>query len=149
MLLCAVGLGVAVLWAAVSIARMTRRARALRAALEEPERQALGLLTAGALGEPLVLVCDPLVAPVRFTAVPLLTPLPHGTATSFAENGATSLTVRGGPPGTLPAVVRVVGGPALLPAGRPYQPDAERVIDLLDSVGAFVRETAASEPPTG
>jgi hypothetical protein len=146
-LLCAVGLGMALLWAAVNAARLTRRARAVRRSLETPERQALGLLTADGLGKPLVLVCDPLVTPVRFIAVQLLEPLPHGTAASFAADGGTALTVRGGPPGDFPVVVRLMGGPPLLPAARAFQPDAERVIDLLDTVGAFMRDTATTERP--
>jgi hypothetical protein len=146
LLVCAVALGLALIWAAVNTARLVRRARAVRRSLAAPERQALGLLTADWVGKPLVLVCDPLVVPVRFTAVELLEPLPHGTAASFAVDGPTSLTIRGGPPGDLP-VVQLMGGPPLLPAVRAFQPDAERVIDLLDTVGALMRETATSERP--
>jgi hypothetical protein len=146
LLLCAAGLGSALLWAAVNAARLTRRARAVRRALEAPGRQALGLLTADWVGKPLVLLCDPLVVPARFTAVELLEPLPHGTAASFAVDGATSLTVRGGPPADLP-VVQLMGGPPLLPAARAFQPDAERVLDLLDTVGALMRDTATTERP--
>jgi hypothetical protein len=86
-----------------------------------------------------------LVSPVRFVAVPLLDPLPHGTAAAFATDAATSVTVCDGPPDGPIAVVKLPGGPTLLPSGPAFLPDAKRVVDLLDSVSALAREVEEAE----
>jgi hypothetical protein len=114
-----VGLAVGALcfaWAVLAGVRPVRRTAQVRQAAGTPGRVALGLLVADVVGAPLALVCDPLVAPLRWSAVPLCTPLPHGTAGRFAAG--TALRVSGRPAGGAALVLTVPGSPdPLLPAG--------------------------------
>jgi hypothetical protein len=112
--------------------------RAARAAAECPPNPALGLLTAEGDGGPLLLLCSAVVAPQRFVAVPLQSPLPHGIGALFAAAAGVELRVRG----RLAAgefVVAEVGASVLRPAGPAWEPDDEELLELVDSVGAFLR----------
>jgi hypothetical protein len=112
--------------------------RAPQAAAEMPPNPALGLLTAEPDGGPLLLLCAPVVSPLRFHAMSLLAPLPHGVAARFASNPGLELRLRG----RLAAgetVLAEVGGAVLRPAGPVWLPDTDDLVVLLDSVGALTR----------
>ena len=131
---------VLLLWTGRQARAATSGIRAARAAEECPPNPVLGLLTAEGKGRPVLLVCSPVVAPLRFFATPLDTPLPHGIAGLFATSSGVELRLRG----RLAAgefVVADVGGAELRPAGPVWAPDDEQLVSLLDSVGALVRAT--------
>jgi hypothetical protein len=141
----AAALLVSLLWTVRKARTATAALRATRAAAESPPNAFLGLLTADGKGRPVLLACSPGVAPLRFLATPLETPLPHGIAALFAASPGVELRLRG----RLAAgefVVAEVGGKELQPAGRVWAPEDEQLVSLLDSVGALVRATDDDEP---
>jgi hypothetical protein len=115
--------------------------RAATAPSELPPNPALGLLTADAAGRPLLVACSPAGAPLELYAVPLETPLPHGTAARFVAQRPLELRLRGRPAGG-ETVVPEVGGAVLWPTAPAWLPEPDDLVALLDSVGALGRSAA-------
>jgi hypothetical protein len=123
-------------WAAQRVRGEVRRTREVHRAHGVPPRAALGLLTADGTGSPLVLLCDPLVVPLRWLGVPVESPLPDCAAAAFA--GTTRLVVHGVPAAGEWITVEVPNSAAtLFPAGPAVAPDADDLVPLLDSAAAL------------
>jgi hypothetical protein len=114
---------------------------AARASAELPPNPALGLLTADTDGRPLLVACSPATSPIELFAVPLETPLPHGTAARFIAQCPLELRLRGRLADG-ETVIPEVGGGMLWPAGPAWLPDPDDLVVLLDSVGALSRSSA-------
>jgi hypothetical protein len=90
------------------------------------------------------------MAPARFLAVPLVTPLPKGTAALFAAGRDVELTARGRLAEGELVVLEVAGsGAALFPAGPATVPDTDTLLLLLDSAGVFARFASDSHGDDG
>lgn len=133
------GAAVVLLWAGWSLWSLGRSRRVVRQVGREAPRPAVGLLTADGDGSPVVVAADLLVTPPRFVTVPLLAPLPHGTAAAFAGVAAPTLSVHGRLADGELVVVEVPGAPALLPRDYAAATDNTALLDLLDSAGALTR----------
>ena len=128
-------------WAAWGLVAVTAGNRAVRQALFGRRRPALALLTANPAGRPVLLVCDPVLVPVRLLAVPLRPPLPHGAAAAFPADAALELTALGRLAAG-EAVVAELPGPAarrLVPIAPAAEADRGMLGVLLDSAGALAR----------
>ena len=128
-------------WAAWRLVAVTAGNRAVRQALSGRRRPALALLTANPAGRPVLLVCDPVLVPVRLLAVPLRPPLPHGAAAAFPADAALDVTALGRLAAG-EAVVAELPGPAarrLVPIAPAVEADRGMLGVLLDSVGALAR----------
>jgi hypothetical protein len=112
--------------------------RAARASAELPPNPAVGLLTADTDGRPLLVLCSPTETPLELFAVPLETPLPHGTAARFVTQRPLELRLRGRL-AEGETVIPEVGGVLLWPAAPAWLPDSDDLVVLLDSVGALSR----------
>ena len=132
------GVALVLLFIGYRLRSATAGLRAARAAAELPPNPVIGLLTADRAGNPLLLACSPAGSPLELYAVPLETPLPHGTAARFVAQRPLELRLRGrlADGGT---VVPEVGGTLLWPAAPAALPDADDLVVLLDSVGALTR----------
>jgi hypothetical protein len=115
--------------------------RAATASSELPPNPAMGLLTADAAGRPLLVACSPAGAPLELYAVPLETPLPHGTAARFVAQRPLELRLRGRLADG-ETVIPEVGGAVLWPTGPAWLPEPDDLVALLDSVGALGRSAA-------
>jgi hypothetical protein len=125
--------------AAGAVLRLAGQARTIRRAGLEVPRPGLGLLTADEAGAPVVVVCDPLVTPARFTAVPLAEPLPHGTARLFAEGPSSALAVHGRLADGAAVVLEIPGREMILhPRGRAFRLEPADLRALLDPAGILV-----------
>lgn len=135
------GVALVLLFIGYRLRSATAGLRAARTAAELPPNPAIGLLTADGAGNPLLLACSPASSPLELYAVPLETPLPHGTAARFVAQRPLELRLRGrlADGGT---VVPEVGGTLLWPAAPAALPDADDLVVLLDSVGALTRSAA-------
>jgi len=140
----AAGLLLGALWAGWSLRALAGHVRRVHLVHREPAHRALGVLTAGEDGRPVALVCDPVDPAVRFVAVRLEAPLPHGTAALATVPGGAALSVRG-PLEEGGTVLLEVGGcgTALMPAGPVTVPDEWTLLSLLDSAGALALEAGA------
>jgi hypothetical protein len=138
------GLLLGALWLGWHVHALAVHVRRVHLVHRERPRPARGVLTSGPDGGPVVLVCDPGEAHVRFVAVPLEAPLPHGTAALATAPGGALLAVRGrlAEGGT---VLLAVGGSArvLMPAGPAAVPDEWTLLSLLDSAGTLALAAAA------
>ncbi|RBY96072.1 hypothetical protein DQ237_09245 [Blastococcus sp. TF02-8] len=143
------GVLLAAAWAGLRCRQMVTRVRAVRRIHSQPPRPAVGLLTADAQGDPIALVCDPVVSPARFVAVPLMTPLPQGTAAALAGEPEVALTAHGRLADGELVVLEVAGRGALLPVGPASVPDASSLLLLLDSAGSFARFAAGPDGDDG
>jgi hypothetical protein len=139
--LTAAGVALVLLFIVYRVRSATAGLRAARTAAALPPNPVLGLLTADRAGNPLLLACSPAGSPLELYAVPLETPLPHGTAARFVAQRPLELRLRGRltDRGT---VVPEVGGTLLWPAAPAALPAADDLVDLLDSVGALTRSAA-------
>ena len=105
----------------------------------EPGPPALATLTGAPDGEPVLLVCNPVVQPAEVLAVPLLTPLPHGAARTFPADRALEVRAHGALRDGEAIVVDVPGGDAaLIPAGSAWAPDSDELFMLIDAEAAFI-----------
>ena len=140
------GLLLAAAWSAWATASVTGHVRRVHLAHREPPRPVLGLLTSGEEGGPVALVCDPVAAPVRFLAVPLDTPLPHGTAARWTAGDGVALSVRGplAEGGTVLLELPGAGRP-LMPSGPVTEPDEWTLLSVLDSAGALTLAADADD----
>ncbi len=130
-------------WRVHTLARWRRR---VRQAADTAPRPALGLLTADADGDPLLLLTDPLVVPTEFTAVPLARPLPHDAVTRLRPG--TQLSVHGGLGHGAAVVVRVPGIEApLLPTAPAVDLPPFVLLDLLDPAHAWARDQEEPDAP--
>jgi len=138
------GLLVGALWAGWNVRALAGHVRQVHLVHREPARRALGVLTAGDDGRPVALVCDPVGSYVRFLAVPLEAPLPHGTAALATAPGGAALSVRGQLEEGGTVLLEVGGsGTALMPGGQVTVPDEWTLLSLLDSAGALALEAGA------
>lgn len=130
------GLAAGLLVAGSRLRWVIRHARGVHRAAADPPQPALGLLTAGLDGSPVLLLGDPRVTPVEFVAVPLETPLPRGTAALFSASPGPQLWVRGRMgPGEL-VVAEVAGTDTrLIPRSGALRPGAAVLLGLLDRAG--------------
>lgn len=133
--------GLVLLWVVRRARAATADARAVRVAAASPPNPALGLLTAGDDGRPLLIACSPLNTPLELYAVPLATPLPHGTAARFVTALAPDLRLRGRL-AQGETVIAEIGGVVLWPSGPAWLPDRDDLVLILDSVGALGRSDA-------
>lgn len=140
------GLLLAALWAASAGGSVVGHVRRVHLAHREPPRPLLGLLTSGEEGGPVALVCDPAAAPVRFFAVPLDTPLPHGTAASCTAGDGVVVSVRGPLTDGGTVVLELPGaGRPLMPNGPVTEPDEWTLLSVLDSAGALTLAAEADD----
>lgn len=139
--LTAAGVALVLLFLLFRVWTATAGLRAARTVADLPPNPVLGLLTADRAGSPLLLACSPAGTPFELYAIPLETPLPHGTAARFVAQRPLELRLRGSltDGGT---VVPEVGGSLLWPAAPAALPDADELVVLLDSVGALTRSGA-------
>jgi hypothetical protein len=129
------------LFIAYRVRAATSAFRAARASAELPPNPALGLLTADTDGRPLLVACSPTGSSLELYAVPLETPLPHGTAARFVAQCPLELRLRGRLADG-ETVIPEVGGAVLWPAGPAWLPEPDDLVVLLDSVGALSRSSA-------
>lgn len=143
----AAGLVAGLLWTGSRLRRVVRHVQGVHRAHAEGPRPALGLLTAGLDGSPVLLLGDPRVTPVEFVAVPLETPLPRGTARLFAASPGPQLWVHGRLGAGELVVAEVAGTDApLIPRAGAIRPGAAALLELLDSTGALAR---SADSPDG
>lgn len=134
------GAALTLLWAAWALWSLGSSARIVRLAGREAPRPAVGLLTADGDGAPVLVAADPLVTPPQFVAIPLLAPLPHGTAAAFAGVTTATFTAHGRLADGEVVVVEVPGVAApLQPRANAEIADNTALLDLLDSAGALTR----------
>ncbi|KQS60422.1 hypothetical protein ASG36_05700 [Geodermatophilus sp. Leaf369] len=107
--------GGATAWALPRALATWRQAVAVHRAAVVPAVPAAGVLTANPTGAPLVVLVR---SDGTATAVPLVTPLPVGTAAAFAAGAGADLRVRGGSALGDTTVLALPDGRLLLPAGR-------------------------------
>lgn len=144
------GAALTLLWAAWAVWSLGSYGRIIRLTGQQAARPALGLLTADGDGGPVVVTAEPLVTPPQFVVVPLLAPLPHGTATAFASGPTPMVTVHGRLADGEVVVIEVPGAAApLLPRGTAEAVDIATLLDLLDSAGALARSVAADAERVG
>jgi hypothetical protein len=128
-----------------ALVRLAGQGRSIRRAREEASRPGVGLLTADQTGAPVIVVCDPLVTPAQFVAVPLATPLPHGTARIFAEAPTPLLAVHGRPADGATVVLEIPDRQVtLLPRDRAFGLEPDDLRALLDPVGILVGTSVAA-----
>ena len=131
-------------WTSRRVAVVVRHTAGVAHARRERPRPALGLLTADSDGGPLVLVCDPLVSPVQFLAVPVETPLPTGTAAALA--GDPQVAVHGRlAAGRLVTLEPAGGGGTLFPAAPALPLHPELMAAVLASTAAPARTREAPQ----
>ncbi|GAB4082548.1 hypothetical protein GCU67_11280 [Modestobacter muralis] len=129
-------------WRVASLARWRAWVGRTRTATARP---ALGLLTADAAGEPLVLLMDPVVSPLRFVAVPLVQPLPADAAAALQGGGPVS--AHGRLAAGEPVVLDVGAASALLPTGPAASVGPGELLHLLDAAHALAPEAEDAEVP--
>jgi len=138
LLLTGAGALIAVSIAAVRTGRVAIARRRVTDAAGKPGRPALATLTGAPDGEPVLLVCNPVAQPAEVLAVPLLTPLPHGTTHAFPADRALEVHAHGAVSDGEAVVVDVPGvNAALTPAGPAWAPDRDELLMLLDAEAAF------------
>jgi hypothetical protein len=125
--------------AGVRTSRLAIARRRVSDAAGKPGRPALATLTGAPDGEPVLLVCNPVAQPAEVLAVPLLTPLPHGSARAFPTDRALEVRAHGTFSDGEAVVVDVPGvNAALTPAGPAWAPDSDELLMLLDAEAAFI-----------
>jgi hypothetical protein len=125
--------------AGVRTSRLAIARRRVSDAAGKPGRPALATLTGAPDGEPVLLVCNPVAQPAEVLAVPLLTPLPHGSARAFPTDRALEVRAHGTFNDGEAVVVDVPGvNAALTPAGPAWAPDSDELLMLLDAEAAFI-----------
>jgi len=124
--------------AGVRTSRLAIARRRVSDVATKPGRPALATLTCAPDGAPVLLVCNPVAQPVEVLAVPLLTPLPQGTAGAFPADRALEVRAHGALSDAQAVVVHVPGlTAALTPAGPAWAPDGDELLMLLDAEAAF------------
>lgn len=138
LLLAAAGSLAAAAVGAVKVLRVFAARRAVGHAAQQPARPALACLTGAPDGQPLLLICDAVTQPAEIYAVPLLTPLPHGTATSFPDHSGLPVQRHGVLAVDQAVVIDVPGvtGP-LWPSGAAWRPEPEELLFVLDTANAL------------
>lgn len=146
LLLAAAGSLAAAAVGAVKVLRVVTAKRAVEHAAQQPARPALACLTGAPDGQPLLLICDAVTQPAEIYTVPLLTPLPHGTANSFPGHSGLPVQRRGALAVGQPVVIDVPGvtGP-LWPSGAAWRPEPEELLFVLDTANALADELGNDE----